>query len=100
MELKGKGKPIKLVCAIPFNGVEKNRTEEQKKSFREILDAADDSVYMSKKYAPWVFLARDKWMVEHSSYVIAVFNGTKGGTEFTVDYAKKHGRVIVFTELE
>ena len=100
LNLKAKGTPIRLACAIPFKGVERNRSEELQKRFHEILDAADDAVYMSKKYARWVFLSRDEWMVENSSYVIAVYNGTKGGTEFAVDYAKKMGRTVVFTELE
>ena len=100
LDLKAKGAPVKLVCAIPFRGVERNRSDELQKRFHEILADSDDAVYMSRKYARWVFLARDKWMVEHSSYVIAVYNGSKGGTEFTVDYAKKNGRQIAFVELK
>lgn len=92
----GRKVELKLICAVPFNGVEKNRTDEDKKRFKDIIDAADEVIYISPKYKPWVFLARDKWMVNHASRVIAVFNGTHGGTEFTVDYAKEHGRDIAF----
>jgi hypothetical protein len=35
---------------------------------------------------------RDKWMVNKSNYQIAVWNGTKGGTKVTIDYANKVGK--------
>ena len=100
IELKRKRPDIRLICAIPFKGVEKNRTCELQAKFSEILAASDGAVYMSHKYKRWVFLARDEWMVEHSSYVIAVYNGSPGGTEFTVDLAKRTGRQVAFVELE
>ena len=32
---------------------------------------------------------RNEWMVDHSSRVIAVFNGEPSGTKNTIDYAEK-----------
>ena len=36
-------------------------------------------------------MTRNKWMVDHSSLVLAVSNGEKGGTRNTIDYARKQG---------
>ena len=66
---------VRLVCAVPFPGVEKNRTEEQQKSFRAILEKADIVEYICPKCFRRSFPARDKWMADHASGVIAVFNG-------------------------
>ena len=99
LEIKKENTNIKLICAIPFRGVERNRTPELQARFHEILEASDGAEYMSEKYKRWVFLARDEWMVDHSSYVIAVFNGSKGGTEHTIDYARKNGKQVAFAEL-
>ena len=85
---------IKLVCAVPFQGVEKNRASEQQRVFADILNKADDVRYICRKYRRWCFHARDEWMVDHAARVIAVFNGTHGGTEFTINYAKKLNRDI------
>jgi hypothetical protein len=32
-----------------------------------------------------------EWMVDHSAKVIAIYNGTAGGTKKTIDYAEHHG---------
>ncbi len=96
LKIKAEYDEIKLVCAVPFNGVEKNRTPEQQERFRQIISKADDITYISKKYQRWCFYARDEWMVDHASRVIAVFNGTHGGTEYTINYAKKMERTIDF----
>lgn len=42
-------------------------------------------------YNAEAYQRRNEWMVDHSAHVIAVFNGEKGGTKNTVDYAEKHG---------
>lgn len=36
------------------------------------------------------FHLKDKWMVNHSARVIAVYNGEAGGTRNTIVYANKH----------
>ena len=38
---------------------------------------------------------RNEWMVDHSSRVIAFFNGEPGGTANTIDYARKRGVDVV-----
>ena len=34
---------------------------------------------------------RNEWMVDHSSLVLAFYNGEPGGTANTIQYARKHG---------
>ncbi len=34
---------------------------------------------------------RNEWMVDHSAKVIAIYNGTAGGTKKTIDYAERLG---------
>ena len=40
-------------------------------------------------------MKRNIYMVDKSSLVVAVFNGEKGGTKNTVDYAVKNGKKIL-----
>ena len=40
-------------------------------------------------------LRRDRYMVDHSSLLIAAFDGTGGGTMYTLNYAMKQGLAIV-----
>lgn len=48
----------------------------------EIIDVCDDP------YEPWKMQKRNEWMVDHSDLVIAVWDGSKGGTANCVTYAK------------
>ena len=99
LKLKEEKADLKLICAVPFRGMEKKRTPEEQETFRKIIEKADDVTYISQKYARWCFLARDRWMVDHASRVIAVFNGTHGGTEYTINYAKqKEVPVVVIND--
>ena len=43
-------------------------------------------------------LERNRFMINNSSLVIALFNGTNGGTKKTLDYAKECGVKTVVLE--
>ena len=49
---------------------------------------------MSGEYSPRAYQQRNEWMVDHSSRVIAVYDGMAGGTRNTIQYARKN-RIIV-----
>ena len=87
------GQMLKLICVVPFEGFEKNRTKEEIDKYQRIISCADNMVIISPRYKRWCFHARDEWMVDHSSRVIAVFNGTPGGTESTILYAREKAYV-------
>ena len=98
LDLKENGAKLKLICAIPFQGFERNRSEEQQEEYRIILNKADETVFISPNYERWCFHARDEWMVDHSSRVIAVFNGTSGGTKSTIQYANRMQKTVILIE--
>ena len=58
-------------------------------------ETADYVTTISDNYYRACYQKRNIWMVDHSSLVIAVFNGTASGTKNTVDYAlQKNLKVI------
>lgn len=57
--------------------------------YNTILQSADTIQYVCENPGRKAFLARDRWMVDNSSMLIGVFNNKPGGTEHTIDYAKK-----------
>lgn len=79
---------IKLICAIPFPGFCDGKRAD-KELCDTILMNAYKAEYVSSHYYPAAFQIRNQWMVDRSELVIAAFNGTKGGTKNTVDYARK-----------
>ena len=91
---------IKLICAIPYEGYSDKWDSEWKEKYENVKNAADEVYFICHQYMRGAPVIRDKWMVDHSSLVIAVFNGGKGGTKTTIDYAcSKKTRVLNVLEV-
>lgn len=82
-----KNPQIKLICAVPFAGFEKNWNYKWQMEYNEIVSKADDVCYVCEKYFKGAFFVRNKFMVDRSNLVISAFNGAKGGTGYTINYA-------------
>lgn len=95
LEVKKKSPQIKLIAAVPFEGFESKWSYENKKSYNKILSNADLIRYICPKFSYSSYQIRNEWMVNHSSKVIAVWNGKKSGTKNTIDYANKCGVEVV-----
>jgi len=95
--ISGHGVDVKLIAAIPFLGQEKNWPEQSQEQYRHLLNHCDDIYFVDEEgYAPWKLLNRNKWMVDNSDLVIAVWNrNEKGGTAHCVRYAKKQGKKVI-----
>lgn len=87
-ELSKSHPAVKLVCALPYPDFAKNAPH--------LVEKAALVHTVSEKYSVFSYQKRNKWMVDNSSLVIALFNGSKGGTENTLNYAKEKGAEIVF----
>ena len=87
LEHKFQDKRIRLICASPYMGFEKSWSDTDKEEYRMILEQADEVKYICEHCFRGCFQIRNKWMVDNSSRVIAAFNGEKGGTKNTIDYA-------------
>lgn len=95
LRLRDEGQPIRLVCASPYEGFQKRWSAEWQTRYQRIMAAADLVRYISSGYHPACFQIRNEWMVDHSSRVIAVYNGSSGGTRNTLEYAAAKGVSIV-----
>ena len=47
------------------------------------------------RYLPGCMGARNRYLVDHSDLLFAVFSGIRGGTSGTIDYAASRGRDIL-----
>ena len=67
----------------------------EKTKFNRILRKADIVKEINDHYFPGCYQVRNQWMVDRSNLVIAVFNGKRGGTKNTIDYADGKGICVV-----
>lgn len=98
LRLRGEGMGIKLICACPYYGFETGWSRDWQIQYREILESADFVKFICRRYSQSCFWARNEWMVNHAARVIAVFNGEKGGTKNTIDYAEMTGVAVVLID--
>ncbi len=94
LRLKKEGYPIHLICASPYPGFESHWAEDWRLRYQRVMKEADLVRYICKNYHRRCFQTRNEWMVKHSAKVIAVFNGEKGGTKNTIDYALHNGVIV------
>ena len=95
LKRKKKNKEIHLVCALPHPGFESRRSLSEKAKFYKILRKADMVKEINDHYFPGCYQVRNQWMVDRSNLLIAVFNGVRGGTKNTIDYANKNGVEVI-----
>jgi len=91
LQLRESGLPVRLMCASPFDGFERSWNEDWQRRYRAIMQTADHTLFVCPHYSHSCFQVRNEWMVNHSSRVIAVYNGEKGGTKNTIDYTRRLG---------
>lgn len=91
LKYRDNGALANLICACPFDGFETSWKKEWQDRYNAILQKANQVSYISESYSKSCFQERNKWMVDRSNLVIAVYNGESGGTRNTIKYAEKHG---------
>ena len=91
LNLRRKNNDLKLICAIPYDGFERRWSEYWRQLYHYVRNEADLVRVIGHGYSAGIFQIRNEWMVNHSSRVIAVYNGSLGGTKNTVDYAMQQG---------
>ncbi|MCM1546641.1 MAG: DUF1273 domain-containing protein [Clostridiales bacterium] len=92
--------PITLECAIPCENQTLKWNDKDKSRYEQILKYADEINLVSQNYTRDCMLKRNRYMVDKSELVIAVFNGIqKGGTWYTICYAKSKDRYIELINL-
>lgn len=76
---------IRLEAAIPYRG----RMDTPDKTFQELIKHCDVIGIHSEQYYSGCYMKRNRFMVDHSERVIAVYDGREtGGTAWTVRYAR------------
>ena len=67
----------------------------QRERYDRLVAACDFETMVSGQYTSTCMLRRDRYLVDHASLLIAAFDGTSGGTRYTVEYALNQGLAIV-----
>lgn len=103
IRLKKSGYLVKLECCIPCIKQYSKWNPSAVDLYHKILAEADLVTYVSKEpYTAWCMNDRNEYMVDNGcNRVLAVWDGTKGGTGNCVQYAiKQQVPIIVVTPIK
>ncbi len=80
---------IPFTAAVPFVGQESSWPKHSQDWFDWLLERADEVIIVSSGgYDAYKMQVRNEWMVDHCDVLLAVWDGTKGGTFNCLSYAK------------
>ena len=95
LELKEQYPSITLECAFPCKTQAVKWSEKSRKRYFTIIYQSDKKTMVQREYTYDCMMKRNKYMVDQSDFVIAVWNGSKSGTGNTVAYAKSKDKKII-----
>ena len=93
--LKPSSGTVTVEAAIPCPTQADTWPAAQRERYRRLVKDCDFETMVSDRYTSTCMQRRDRYMVDHASLLIAAFDGSAGGTRYTVQYAMGQGLDIV-----
>lgn len=90
LEFKVRHSDVRLIAVEPFDD---GRMRSER--YNSIISAADEVETLARDFNMGRYYQRNQYLVDHCARLICYYDGIAGGTEYTVEYAKKKGREIV-----
>ena len=79
---------IKLIAVVPFEEQASRWKEQDREKYFNILSRCDEVITLNKHYQIGCYHERNRYMVDNSSRLICYYDGSSGGTGYTVEYAE------------
>ena len=95
LALRERHPDVTVEAAIPCPTQADAWPPAQRERYDRLVAACDFKTMVSGQYTSTCMLRRDRYLVDHASLLIAAFDGTSGGTRYTVEYALNQGLAIV-----
>lgn len=86
---------VTLEAAIPCAGQDRKWSPELRLRYARLTEECDERTVLSGEYTRAAMLARNRYMVDRSSILVAVYDGRPGGTQHTIRYAVSQGLGVV-----
>lgn len=85
---------IELWAIVPYDRQPLAWSAKERARYQRILEQAAHVEYISHDYYNGCLQKRNRYMVDHATHLLAVYDGQPGGTASTVRYAQKKGLEI------
>lgn len=98
LSLRERRPGVVLEAAIPCPTQADSWSEADRARYHEILERCDLETLVQHHYDRYCMLRRNRYMVEHASLLLAVYNGRGGGTRYTISHAMDRGLEVIILE--
>ena len=96
LDLKARYPNITLESAIPCETQAVKWSMAQRERYYDIAAQCDKETMLQSHYSPDCMDKRNRYMVDHADFIIAVWDGRPSGTGKTVTYARdRNGKSII-----
>lgn len=90
---------IPVLAAIPFIGQELKWNDIDQKRYNFLLSKVSEKVIVSPGgYSPEKMQIRNQYIVDNCDLLLAVWDGTSGGTKNCINYAKSLNKQIIIID--
>jgi len=86
---------VTVEAAIPYERQASGWREEDRARYARLVEQCTFATYVARDYSRDCIHRRNRYMVDNSSVLVAVYDGQPGGTKNTVAYARKRGLEII-----
>ena len=100
LRLRGEQQDVTLEAAIPCEEQAQRWREEERERYFHLVELCDYETMIQRHYDRTCMQRRNRYMVDRSSRLIAVYDGMLGGTMYTVHYAMRAGVELVMLDPE
>ena len=83
--------PVRLVACVPCADQAKKFSAYWRNVYNMILPRADEKIVLHPTYISGCMFERNRYMVDRADVLYADCNDTRGGSAYTVDYARQKG---------
>lgn len=95
LALRSRHPDVTVEAVIPCPTQADGWPEEECLRYWALVAACNYETVVSERYAPDCMQRRNRYLVDHASLLIAAFDGSPGGTQYTLQYAMRRGVNIV-----
>lgn len=95
LALRARYPDVRLVVTIPFPEQAARFPAARRRIYEEVLARADGAELIAPAYHQGCYARRNDFLVDHAAVVVAWYDGSPGGTRYTLERARRRGREII-----
>lgn len=96
-----RGRPdVVLEAAVPCESQAEHWSQTDRLRYQKLLSQCDYETLIQRHYDKGCMHRRNRYMVDRAGRIIAIYDGMKGGTMYTLNYAMNEGLDVVLLDAD